>query len=225
MKIFLICLIIFIFLTGCTDNKKEITDNNNQEQEQNIVQEKTVEEIVLEKTNDEVMPENKDTYAEAYFNNAYSLTNEYVESNDETVKDKIINLGINIVDFIFYEKEINGVKFNDLTEETKNKIKEIAIKIDNKIMEKYPHYKEDIKTTTTTVASDLSIKMNEIANDVDNYLSKKIGEDKYNEIKKDVTDVGNGVVDTVKDISDVVVEKTKETWKTLKDWYEKNTDK
>ena len=223
MKILLICIMMIFLLNGCTETKKETTNNDQEQQEQNI--DSSVTEVILEKTNNEVTPDNKDTYAETYFNNAYAVTEEYVSKNDETLKDKIINLGVDIVDFIFYGKEINGIKFSELTEETKNKIKEIAIKIDNKIMEKYPNYKEEIKENSSDIYQELSSKMNEIANDVDNYLSDSIGEDKYNEIKENVNNTSNEVIDVVKDISDVVVEKTKETWKSLKDWYEKNTNK
>ena len=69
------------------------------------------------------------------------------ESNLDKIKTKAKDSFITIVDFIFYDTEIKGYKFSDLTNSAKIKIIDSALKIDNKIEEYIPNYKESISST------------------------------------------------------------------------------
>ena len=69
------------------------------------------------------------------------------ESNLEKFKTKFKDGFITIIDFIFYDTEIKGYKFSDLTNSAKIKIIDSALKIDNKIEEYIPNYKESISST------------------------------------------------------------------------------
>ena len=69
----------------------------------------------------------------------------YVSTEDiENVKKYGKEFFIKMVDFIFYDTEINGVKFNDLKEETKQEIYDTFCNIDALIMMVAPDYKENI---------------------------------------------------------------------------------
>lgn len=78
------------------------------------------------------------------------------KSNDEnTLKDGFVK----IVDFLFYDEEINGVTFSELKDEAKLKIYSIALKIDSKIDEYFPGYKETISTGTKKIYNNVKAKV------------------------------------------------------------------
>ena len=72
-----------------------------------------------------------------YFNN---LNNEV--TSESSFSDKIKNGFITVVDFFFYNGEINGYKFSELTDKAKIEVMKIAFMIDSKIESKFPTYKE-----------------------------------------------------------------------------------
>ena len=63
-----------------------------------------------------------------------------------------------IVDFLFYEGEIKGRTFDELSNSTKLKVLEIFLKIDNKIDNKFPGYKESITETGSKVYTNVKSK-------------------------------------------------------------------
>lgn len=73
----------------------------------------------------------------AYFNNLNSDVN-----NETSFSDKLKTGFITIVDFFFYDGEIKGYKFSELTDKTKIEVMKIAFMIDSKIESKFPNYKE-----------------------------------------------------------------------------------
>ena len=73
----------------------------------------------------------------AYFNN---LNNEVV--NETSFSSKLKNGFITVVDFFFYDGEIKGYKFSELTDKAKIEVMKIAFMIDSKIESKFPTYKE-----------------------------------------------------------------------------------
>ncbi len=72
-----------------------------------------------------------------YFNN---LNNEV--TSESSFSDKIKNGFITVVDFFFYDGEIKGYKFSELTDKAKIEVMKIAFMIDSKIESKFPTYKE-----------------------------------------------------------------------------------
>lgn len=83
----------------------------------------------------------------------------YLTVNNETstlekAKEKFITL----VDFIFYDKEINGKKFDDLTSSAKAKIVYYTLMIDAKIDSKWPNYKNNISSKYCDVKAKLLAK-------------------------------------------------------------------
>ena len=79
----------------------------------------------------------RETNVITYFNDL----NNTIDTNS-SFSSKIKEGFITIVDFFFYDGEISGYKFSELTDETKIKIMELAFQIDTKITDKFPNYKE-----------------------------------------------------------------------------------
>lgn len=75
----------------------------------------------------------------------YSDPLEYFEDVQKTDNESKLKKGFtNIVDFLFYGKEIKGKTLSDLTDSAKLKIMKIALSLDSKIDEKFPGYKSKI---------------------------------------------------------------------------------
>lgn len=79
-------------------------------------------------------PVDKDETIVTYFNDVSSAKEE----------SKLKKGFISIVDFLFYNGEIKNIKLSDIKDETKLKLVEITLKIDEKISEKFPNYKSTI---------------------------------------------------------------------------------
>ena len=119
------------------DNQPEFNENILQNEIENSTQIET-----------ENYSQNDET-AIATFNNIEKEVDAILNSeNISNVKEKVKGTFITIVDFIFYDSEINGVTFDELTDSGKQKVLEIANKIDNKIENEFPNYKNTISNTT-----------------------------------------------------------------------------
>ena len=70
---------------------------------------------------------------------------EYFEDVEKTDDESKLKKGFtNVVDFLFYGKEIKGKTLSDLTDSAKLKIMKIALSLDSKIDDKFPGYKSKI---------------------------------------------------------------------------------
>lgn len=76
----------------------------------------------------------------AYFNNE-------VNTADTKSKGTLKNAFIKVVDFIFYDKDINGYYFKDLTASAKLKVIGLALKLDNIIDSHFPGYKDELSSS------------------------------------------------------------------------------
>ena len=77
-----------------------------------------------------------------------SADDSVLETTSEMLKDKNRNVikenFIKIVDFIFYDRDINGYYFKDLTNSAKLKVIYYATMLDNLIDKEFPSYKENL---------------------------------------------------------------------------------
>jgi len=73
----------------------------------------------------------------AYFNSE-------VNTADGKTKNTLKNTFIKVVDFIFYDKDINGYYFKDLTASAKLKVIGLALKLDGIIDKHFPGYKDEL---------------------------------------------------------------------------------
>ena len=124
------------------------------------------------------------------------------------------------VDFLFFDGQINGIKFSDISDTAKSQIINDIINIDGMICSKFPNYKETIGEGSSTAYNKASEIIHSGSTNLKDYSREKLGEDNY---------------DKMKEYKDLFVEQTSHDWddfkglvgegydkgKTkIKDWYE-----
>ena len=216
-------------------NIEEQTQKAEKEQEQNNISEQQVESTSKVETptedkvveNNTVENSNDETYTIDdkevinYFNDIEtSVDAELKNKSSQTTKDKLKGTFITIVDFLFYDSEINGIKFDDLTEGAKQNVLETVSSIDNKIMTKYPNYKEEISFKTKTAYNKAGELIKKGANNVKEFSKEKLGEENYNAIidaKDELVYYTKNAVSIIGDIAGSIWETGKSK---IKNWYE-----
>ena len=150
-----------------TEIKEELTTT------ENITETETTEEIIAQET------DSSDEQIINELNNDKNNIELYITQNDiENVKTYGKAFFIKTVDFIFYDKDINGIKFNDLKEETKEDVYNAFCNIDALIMTFSPDYKENIGEKYEVVKDFTS---NVYYSSLDK-IKQSIGEENYNKI-------------------------------------------
>ena len=105
----------------------------------------------------------------------------YNNQDNLSLRERAKSGFISIIDFIFYEKEIKGYTFNELTNTAKIQIVKIALTIDHKIEEYFPNYKTIIKDKYNDIKGKLAVKYLELTSS----LCDSVGEDTCNQFKTD----------------------------------------
>lgn len=154
----------------------------------------------LEQENQE---ETLDTEEFDYFDQAKKEIKELIESEQvEQAKEKGKEYFITGVDFIFFDKEMNGVTFDDLTEEGKKVTLENLETIDGWIMEIAPDYKDKISEKYQVVKDFVSTTYYDVLESI----KESLGEENYsairekkNEIKESITNPKDKVLEKVSD--------------------------
>lgn len=214
----MILSIIIIILTSTTIiiyNKLQNSSNTNKTPQESLMAEKSNESIQLKKTKDEEVIE--------YVENINADIDEIILKEEIPQKDenKLKELFVSLTDFIFYEGEINGIKFAELRNDIKESIIEIYEKIDNKIESKFPNYKEKIKVNGKKTYNNIKETLKELKETIKEEYINEVGQENYNTL------VGT-YNDSIEDINDVYdeykpyIDKTKEK---SKDIYTKSKDK
>lgn len=162
----------------------------------------------LEQENQE---ETLDTEEFDYFDQAKKEIKELIESEQvEQAKEKGKEYFITGVDFIFYDKEINGVTFDDLTEEGKKVTLENLETIDGWIMEIAPDYKDKISEKYQVVKDFVSTTYYDVLESI----KESLGEENYSAIREKKNEIKESITNT----KDKVLEK-------VSDWYQNFKDK
>ncbi len=225
--IILICLIIIIAMLIFMNFS--IKDKANRKELQTPTESKVVSSNQKNKTEDYIDSEN------TLFTDTTKANNEeevvfYISQVEEEIsklslsdttnsnlKDKFEDTFITLTDFIFYGGSIKGVTFAELTDEAKEKVLLLYEKIDSTIENKFPNYKENIKSTadkgyTTAVSKAISLKNTIIAK-----YKEKVGEEQYNNVvdsftqdKNHLQDAYTPYVEKGMEIGSKVMEKGKE---------------
>lgn len=146
-----------------------------------------------------------------YFENNYNDIN----SNKVSIKDKAKEYFIDIVDFIFYDKEINGYTFSELSDNAKIKVIALALKIDSKIEEYIPGYKKSISSNGNKIYTDVKERL------VSSYLDLSVkicssNEEGCNKAK----DIFSDIKDNCKIGWSFIKKLVSGGGNKLKDWYE-----
>ena len=158
-------------------------------------------------------PENQeetlDTEEFDYFDQAKKEIKELIESEQiEQAKEKGKEYFITGVDFIFYDKEMNGVTFDDLTEEGKKVTLENLEIIDGWIMEIAPDYKDKIGEKYQVVKDFVST----IYYDALESIKESLGEENYSAIQEKKNEIKDSITST----KDKALEKVSEWYQNFK---------
>lgn len=230
-RIFIIVLSGFILMTGCSVNGKNNSVNNDTKIEQTKDEIKKEEqqnkiELEIKETNaepTEIKVEENDTKISLITDRDKEVLNYFNDTlksiETEKVKEKAINYFIIVTDFIFFDSEINGIKFDDLKDETKEAILNTYFNIDSKIENKFPNYKETINAKYDVAKNYLKEKYNSISSSVKDSIKEQIGEDKYNEYSEsldEIKDAASDMADTTKDVYGATKVKVKNWYQNLR---------
>jgi len=150
------------------NNTKEIKEEKKTEEKDEIREETKVEETKPEVKEPEkkeevvapVQEEKSEVNLLSYFDKESSLFTS--SNNNESMTSKLKASFVGIVDFIFYDKEIKGYTFKELTNTAKLKVISVALAIDNKIDSYFPDYKEKIKDKYNDIKGKLALKYLEV---------------------------------------------------------------
>ncbi len=160
----------------------------------------------LEQENQE---ETLDTEEFDYFDQAKKEIKELIESEQvEQAKEKGKEYFITGVDFIFYDKEMNGVTFDDLTEEGKKVTLENLETIDGWIMEIAPDYKDKISEKYQVVKDFVSTTYYDVLESI----KESLGEENYSAIQEKKNEIKDSITST----KDKALEKVSEWYQNFK---------
>lgn len=229
-KIIIIGLVsgIALLLIGCligityANKKNEEVKEEIKEKEDN-----SKEEIKIDrKLNDN---ENKNTIKNDNYNKKdnividelnNTLKNIEESTQDENFKDKASSTFISIVDFLFYDGTIKGISFEELTEKGKEKVLEISSKIDVKLEEKCPGYKEKISNSTSKAYQKASEIIKKGAKNINDFAKSALGDENYQAIidaKDELAKYSKEALNFVTGAGSKVFNETKDK---LNEWYQ-----
>lgn len=219
-KISLIMMTGFVLsnLTGCQEQKSESTmrpveesDIKEVPREEQLKQEdsnKTVEDSTMKMTEEDItnyITEGKNTIE-------ILLKNENVGE----AKEKVIDQFIILTDFIFYDTEIDGIKFSELSEGTKQNILETYYDIDTCIENKFPGYKDSLGDKYNFVKDKVVDLYNKGKNKVKDNLS--------DETLNNFEDASNDIKDATQNTKDLLSDVYNKGKTKVKTWYEQFRD-
>ena len=160
----------------------------------------------LEQENQE---ETLDTEEFDYFDQAKKEIKELIESEQvEQAKEKGKEYFITGIDFIFYDKEMNGVTFDDLTEEGKKVTLENLETIDGWIMEIAPDYKDKIGEKYQVVKDFVSTTYYDVLESI----KESLGEENYSAMQEKKNEIKDSITST----KDKALEKVSEWYQNFK---------
>lgn len=198
------------------DNINEIKEETKGKERYEEVPKKNNETIKNEVTKPSLS--NKDnTIINEMDNTLNSIDNESSSSN---FSDKAKATFISIVDFLFYDGTIKGITFNELTDDGKQKVLEIANKIDLKLEEVSPGYKDKISSTTSNAYNKASEIIKNGASSLNNFAKEKLGDENYNSIidaKDELVKYSKNALNLVGSAGSKLFSSTKDK---LNDWYQ-----
>lgn len=149
-----------------------------------------------------------------------TLKNIEESTQDENFKDKASSTFISIVDFLFYGGTIKGISFDELTEKGKEKVLEISSKIDVKLEEKCPGYKEKISNSTSKAYQKASKIIKKGAKNINDFAKNALGDENYQAIidaKDELVKYSKESLNYVTGAGSKVFNNTKEK---LNEWYQ-----
>ena len=229
-KIIIISIVsgIALLLIGCligityANKKNEEVKEEIKEKEDNNKEEIKIDRKLNDNENKETIKNDnyneKDNIVIDELNN--TLNNIEKSTRDENFKDKASSTFISIVDFLFYDGTIKGISFDELTEKGKEKVLEIASKIDVKLEEKCPGYKETISNSTSKAYQKASEIIKNGTKNINDFAKNALGDENYQAIidaKDELVKYSKESLNYVTGAGSKVFNNTKEK---LNEWYQ-----
>lgn len=229
-KIIIISIVsgIALLLIGCligityANNKNEEVKEEIKEKEDNNKEEIKIDRKLNDNENkDAIKNDNyneKDNIVIDELNN--TLKNIEESTQDENFKDKASSTFISIVGFLFYDGTIKGISFDELTEKGKEKVLEISSKIDVKLEEKCPGYKEKISNSTSKAYQKASKIIKKGAKNINDFAKSALGDENYQAIidaKDELVKYSKESLNYVTGAGSKVFNETKDK---LNEWYQ-----
>lgn len=229
-KIIIISIVsgIALLLIGCligityANKKNEEVKEEIKEKEDNNKEEIKIDRKLNDNENKETIKNDnyneKDNIVIDELNN--TLKNIEESPQDENFKDKASSTFISIVDFLFYDGTIKGISFDELTEKGKEKVLEISSKIDVKLEEKCPGYKEKISNSTSKAYQKASKIIKKGAKNINDFAKSALGDENYQAIidaKDELVKYSKESLNYVTGAGSKVFNNTKEK---LNEWYQ-----
>lgn len=152
------------------------------------------------------------------FKNIEKETIEIIE-NDKDSLEYAKALFVTLIDFIFFEKEFEDMKFEDLTEDEKRQILEITSFIDDKLENKFPNYRENISESGKEIYNKASEIIKNGAENIKNFSKEKLGEDFFKSLVEAKNDIKYFSINAWGYIKTFSVETYKEGKQYIKEWY------
>ncbi len=222
------------------NNNQESSNTNNNTENNNVENENVTPGSTNEETEHTVIPETNQSTTEepkpspsattpqpettskqetdviAYFEQQDNMIVGNINQDDRTFREKVKDSFVTVIDFIFYNKEVKGYTFQELTTTAKLKIIKLALSIDHKIDEYFPDYKEVIKDKYTNIKGKLAVKYLEFTAT----LCEKVGTDTCNQAKEDFNNMKNSFHITwelIKELASSGSSKVKEFYESWRD--------
>ena len=206
--------IIIVSLTGCNNTVNKVTTttkNTTKSTTKEITTEDTTKSTTRPTTQSTAKnSKSKDEIITDFFDEQKKELKQYINSNDvEKFKSKGKELFTTFVDFIFYDKEIKGIKYDELSEGIKKQLYEDFCNIDELVSNYSPDYKENLSEKYTKVKDFVSPYYYSTKDKIKEYIGDNNLE-KLENIKEDSKEVG-------KDLYNKSKEKIKEKYENWKD--------
>ena len=202
-------LTVGIVLVGCSQNSKEAVPSPIQSSPSTSSSSPSSIGNIEDDSNPTIVPEEETKSSENdfdYFAGAKAEIQDLLESEQiEEAKEKGKEYFITGIDFIFYDKEIKGITFDDLTEEGKKVTLENLEIMDGWIEAVAPDYKDKISEKYAIVKDFISTKYY----DAIDAIKESIGEENYSSFQNQK----EKLTDKLSDTKDKTLEK-------ISDWYQ-----
>jgi hypothetical protein len=202
-----------VLLTGCTTHDDLIINDPRPNVEQ-----QTFEPVIPNNQVEESKPidslessqEIQSAQEFTFFSDAKKELTEYIESDDfQKLKEKGKYYVTTGIDFIFFDKEINGITFDQMSTEFKIRVMNDVAALDNAVEAYFPGYKESFSSKYQIAAEFVSSKYLDMVDVIKEYL----GEDNWNALGN-MKDKIWGDLTTTKDQA---IEDIKELYKSWRD--------
>jgi len=102
-----------------------------------------------------------DAHLDDWFNKINDINKKIDDIDFNKIKDSTINYAKDLIDFIFYGGEMNGMTFDELKDDAKEEVYAELQRVDSFIMEFVPDYKERIGEKYNLVKDFASTKLSE----------------------------------------------------------------